>query len=134
VDTSVPDSHADLLEATGFAFLATMGPEGEPQVSPTWYLWDADAGQLLVSLTTGRQKYRNLRRDPRVAVCIPDPADPYRHLELRGRVGTVEPDEGRRFINRLTKRYVGVDEHTRDRPDDVRVIVRIRPESARGFG
>lgn len=129
----VPDSHRDLLDAKGFAFLATIGPDAVPQVNPTWYLWDHAAQQLLISLTTRRQKYRNLRRDPRIAVCIPDSANPYRYLELRGTVSSIETDENRRLINALTKKYVGLDEHTLDAPDDVRVVVRITPRQVRCF-
>ncbi len=134
MSTLVPSSHSDILETNGFAFIATIGPGSAPHASPTWYLWDAASQQLLISLTTGRQKYRNLQRDPRLAACIPDPVDPYRHIEIRGRVATIEPDENRRFINTLTKKYVGVDEHSRDLPSDVRVVVRIRAESVRCFG
>jgi PPOX class probable F420-dependent enzyme len=136
VNTSdlVPDSHRDLLDTNGFAFLATTGPDAAPQVNPTWYRWDPTTERLLVSLTTARQKYRNLRRDPRLAVCIPDPTNPYRYLELRGVAERIEPDRDRRFINALTKRYVGIDEHTLDGPDDVRVVVHIVPRQARCFG
>ncbi|MBA2695128.1 MAG: pyridoxamine 5'-phosphate oxidase family protein [Actinobacteria bacterium] len=98
MSTVVPSSDRDLLDAKGFALIATIGPAAAPQVSPTWYLWDAAAQQLLVSLTTS-QKYRNLQRDSHVAVCIPEPANPYRHLELRGRVSSIEVDDNRRLTN-----------------------------------
>ncbi len=62
-DDTVPATHTDLPEAKGFAFVATTGPHQAPHVSPTWYLWDAAYRHLLISLTTGRQKYRNMRRD-----------------------------------------------------------------------
>lgn len=134
MNSTVPTSHRDLLEAKGFAFVATIGPDTAPQVSPTWYVWDAASEQLLLSLTTRRQKYRNLRRVPLVAVCIPDPADPCRYLELRGGVAAVEIDENRVLINTLTKNYVDQDEHIGDDPGDVRVVIRIGVEHARCFG
>lgn len=134
MDTIIPGSHRELLDAKRFAFIATIGPRAAPHVSPTWYLWDADTGQLLISLTTDRQKYRNLQRKPHVAVCISDPADPYRYLELRGKVDVFDLDENRNLINTLTKKYVGLDEHTRDQPSDVRVVVRISADYARCFG
>ena len=89
---TIPASHSDLLESTALAYLATIGPKGEPQVSAVWFTWDG--AHLLFALNKNRQKSRNLARDPRVSVAIADPADPYRALEIRGivtqsrRIGT----------------------------------------------
>lgn len=95
-----------LCAAAHNAYVATTGPQQAPHVSPTWYLWDAANRHLLISLTTGRQKYRNMRRDPHVAVCIPDPQNPYRHIEIRGIAEGIEPDADHRLINALAKRYL----------------------------
>jgi nitroimidazol reductase NimA-like FMN-containing flavoprotein (pyridoxamine 5'-phosphate oxidase superfamily) len=74
--SKVPDTHRDILEAKGTAFVATLGPRGSPHITPIWYLWDEPKSQLLLSTLAGRQKYLNLKRDSRLAVCIPDPVDP----------------------------------------------------------
>jgi PPOX class probable F420-dependent enzyme len=131
---TVPSSHTDLLEAKAFAFTATIGPHLSPQVTPTWYLWDSTNRHLLISLTTGRQKYHNLKRDPHVAVCILDPADPYRYLDIRGVAVSVDPDSEHKFLNALTKNYLDKDAYTAHQPGDVRVIVRIQPQRILRFG
>src|SRR6266704_3155665 len=93
----IPESHADILDKTGLAHLATIGPNGEPQVSPVWYGWDGR--YIRVSHTPDRQKYRNVRRDPRVALSITDPDDPYRRIEIRGRVERIDQDPDHAFID-----------------------------------
>lgn len=122
----IPASHKDLLDKKGFAHMATLGPEGEPHSSPVWYDWDGE--HILVSHTKERQKYRNVTRDPRVALSILDPDDPYRYLEIRGRVAEVEDDPHKRLIDRLAKKYQGKDTYGKDGPGDNRVIFKIEPQ------
>jgi PPOX class probable F420-dependent enzyme len=76
---------ADLLHTTALAHIATIGPKGEPQCTPVWFDWDGNT--LRFSQTTTRQKFRNLQRDPRFALSLVDPNNPYRSLEIRGKVG-----------------------------------------------
>ena len=78
----VPATHADLLDAPNTAVLTTVGAGGQPQSTAVWYLVDDD-GALKTSLTTDRQKYRNLTRNPKATLFILDPANPYRTLEIR---------------------------------------------------
>ena len=83
-DTNIiPDSHVDLLDwdVKALAHVATIGPDGEPQSSPVWFDWDGS--HLKFSLTTTRQKYRNLQRDKRVSLSIVDPSNLYRYIEIR---------------------------------------------------
>lgn len=129
---SIPKDYQDLLEKAGFAHAATLGKSGEPQTTPVWYDWDGQ--HVKISLTTTRQKYRNLRRDPRVALSIQDPENPYRTLEVRGRVDAIEDDDGNAFINSLAKKYLGADEYPYDGPDDKRVVVTIVPEHTTHWG
>lgn len=125
--TEIPDSHIDLLGKVGFAHLSSLGPDGEPQSHPVWY--DAVDGQLLVSTGTDRQKYRNIQRDPRVSVSILDPGDPYRYLEVRGRVVEIEPDPDRAFLDRLARKYLDRDTYPyAERRNVERVILHIRPD------
>jgi PPOX class probable F420-dependent enzyme len=88
MSAEIPGELVGLLESTAVAFVSTIGPKGEPQTTPIWFLWRD--GAVRFSLVEGRQKLRNLRRDPRASVVIVDPAEPTRYLELRGRVHLVE--------------------------------------------
>ncbi len=121
----IPDSHADLLHKRGFAHLASIGPDGEPQSHPVWYDWQD--GRLLVSTTTNRQKFKNVSRDARVSASIQDPDDPYRYLEIRG-TASVESDPDKAFIDALARKYLGADEYPHKQPDLERVILSIEPE------
>lgn len=128
----IPESHRDILDATGFAHLASLGPEGEPQSHPVWY--DFLDGKLRISTTKQRQKYRNVRRDARVAVTITDPEDPYRYLEIRGEVADIEDDPEKKFIDHLAGRYLGEDEYPNKQPDADRVTISIDPQRTATMG
>lgn len=120
-----PASHADLLERPLFAHLATVRPDGAPQSSVMWFAWDGS--RLRLTHTTTRQKYVNLRREPRVALSIADPDDEYRFLEVRGTVESIEDDDAdASFYQSLQRRY-GQSYKITDA--DTRVVVTIRPEA-----
>jgi len=120
----IPETHSDLLALPLLAHVATLGPQGEPQVNPVWFAWD---GQYIkLTLTRHRQKYRNLERDPHIALSIVDPENQFRYLELRGVVEQVEDDHDLAFINGLAQRYIGRD-YPWHRPDEQRIILYIRP-------
>jgi PPOX class probable F420-dependent enzyme len=126
---AISSSHTDILDKKGFAHLASLGPDGEPQSHPVWFDFDADHGQLLISTGTDRQKYRNLQRDPRVSVSILDPDDPYRYLEVRGRVVKIEPDPEKAFLDRLARKYLDLDTYPYEQRRNVeRVILHIQPD------
>lgn len=128
----IPQSHRDILDEPGFAHLASLGPEGEPQSHPVWY--EFRDGELKISTTKQRQKYRNVRRDPRVAVTITDPDDPYRYLEIRGEVTDIEDDPEKEFIDALADRYLGADEYPNKQPDAERVTISIDPQHTATMG
>jgi PPOX class probable F420-dependent enzyme len=130
--SSIPESHADLLNSTALANVATLGPDGEPQVNPVWFGWDGEF--IRFSNTTGRQKYRNLKRDGRVALSIIDPANPYRYLEVRGTVTRIDADPDCAFIDAMAKKYMGVDEYPWKQPGEERVILVIAPEHTTQMG
>lgn len=120
----VPQTHVDLLERPMFAHLATVRPDGSPQTQVMWFVWDGE--RVRMTHTKARQKYRNLQREPRVALSIADPEDPYRFLEIRGTVESIEDDDAQAsFYQSLQQRY-GRSFPLTDAP--VRVIVTIRPE------
>ena len=126
VQMTIPASHADLLESTALAHVATIGPHGEPQVNPVWF--GTRDGYVLFSQTTTRQKVRNLQRDPRIALSIVDPTNPYRYLEIRGVVERIDPDPDNAFINAMAKKYIGQDVYPWHQPGDERLVVVVRPE------
>ncbi len=120
---SVPSTHVDLLDAS-VATLATVGPDGRPQVSAVWFL--ADEGVVKVSLNVARQKTKNLAANPAVTVFILDPANPARYLEIRGDA-TLDPDDDYAFASRLGAKYGGADLRAMDGPDGRRVVVTVDP-------
>lgn len=121
----IPDDLVDILESNGFAHVATIGPDGEPQSNPVWYDWDGET--LAISQTPDKQKYRNLQRDNRIAVSILDPDNPYRYIEIRGEVTTVEPDADYAFIHSLSNKYTGED-YPYLQEGEERFVVRIAPQ------
>ncbi len=128
----IPEKNADLLESTALAHVATIGPHGEPQSNPVWFGWDGK--HLRFSQTTGRQKYRNVQREPRVALSIVDPNNPYRYLEIRGRVVNVEDDADLAFINSMAKKYMGQDTYPWHNPADQRMVIVIEPDHTTSMG
>jgi PPOX class probable F420-dependent enzyme len=105
VPAGVPPPLIPLLESTAIAFISTIGPKGAPQTTPQWFLWEDDA--LHFSLVEGRQKLRNLRRDPRLSVVVADPADPTWYVELRGHVDELVPDPELALERRIAIKYTG---------------------------
>ena len=120
-----PQTHVDLLERPLFAHLATVRPDGSPQVNPMWFLWDGQQGVFKLTHTKERYNYRYVQRDPRVALSITDPDDPYRYLQVRGIVDSIEDDPTGGFFQVLSRRYRGTAGPVPDR--DVRVILTVRP-------
>jgi len=128
----IPEDYLDLLQSTALASVATIGPKGEPQNNPVWFGWDGE--HILFSQTKGRQKYRNLKQEPRVALSIVDPANPYRYLEVRGKVARIDEDPDNRFINSMAKKYINQDVYPWHQPGDERVVVVVEPERVSKMG
>jgi PPOX class probable F420-dependent enzyme len=122
----IPEGYEEIFTKRAFAHVATLGKNGEPQSSPVWVDWDGECVRF--SLTTTRQKYRNLKRDARIAVSATDPDNTYRYLEVRGSVERIEDDEGDAFINSMAKKYLDKDVYPWPQPGDHRVVVYVRPE------
>ena len=122
--TTIPESHRDLLQ-TDVAVLTTIGADGYPQTTALWFLLDDD-GLIRLSLSTARQKTKNLQANPRVTFFILDRANPLRTLEVRARA-EVAPDPDYTFATKLGAKYGGVDLRRMDRPGQDRVIVTLRP-------
>ncbi|MFH8564345.1 PPOX class F420-dependent oxidoreductase [Streptomyces sp. NPDC017988] len=119
----IADSVRALLDGKNFASVATLGPAGAPQNSVVWIKREGDT--VLFSATAGRQKVRNLERDPRVSVSVYDLANPYSSAEIRG-VAEILPDEGKRLPHELSHKYLGIDPPA-EKDEETRVIVRVTP-------
>lgn len=119
---AVPESHRHLLDAK-FGTLATIGPDGRPQVTEVWFLAEGDT--VRISLNTSRQKTKNLDANPAASFLILDLAEPHRYLELRGDA-RIEPDDDYAFADRVGAKY-GTDLRNMDGPGEGRVIVTIEP-------
>lgn len=119
-------SIVDFLKPPALAYVATIGPRGEPQVSPVIFSWDGT--HLRFGMNAIRQKRRNLERDPRIALSITDPTNPFRTVEMRGKVISVEPDEGYAYHRFLSNLYFGQDGTDALLPDEQRVVIVVEPE------
>ena len=126
--TRIPQQGREILRKQSFANLATLMPDGAPQVTPVWV--DVDEDDILINTAEGRLKARNMREDPRVALSVPDPDDPYRALIVRGRVVEMTDEGADEHIDALAKKYLGEDRYPFRQPGEERVKVRIEPEQA----
>ena len=123
---SIPQKYMDLFEKRAFANLATLMPDGSPQVTPVWI--DYDGSHILVNSAQGRQKDLNLKRDGRVALSILDPDDPYRYLQVRGKVIEITLEGADAHIDKMAYKYLGKDKYPYRREGEVRVLYKIYPE------
>src|SRR5690349_10127467 len=106
---AIPDKYRDLFEKKAFASLGTLMPDGRPQVTPVWV--DYDGTHFIVNSAKGRAKDRNMRRDPRVTLAVIDPDNPYRYLEVRGRVDEITENGADQHIDKMAKKYLGQDKY-----------------------
>ncbi|MFJ6746652.1 MULTISPECIES: PPOX class F420-dependent oxidoreductase [unclassified Streptomyces] len=129
---ALSDDLKKLLDGPVFVTVATIQPDGSPQVSPVWV--KRDGNDLLISTTVGRRKEANLRRDPRVTVVV-QPADaPYTYAEVRGSA-TLTTEGGQQLIDELSRKYTGksyAEFNPSSKDDDERVIVRVTPRKVVG--
>jgi PPOX class probable F420-dependent enzyme len=129
---AIPEKYRDLFTKRAFASLTTLMPDGSPQTTPVWV--DIDGDEVIFNSAKGRQKDKNVRRDPRVAMAIIDPDNPYRYLEVRGKVTEITEEGADDHINKMAKKYLGQDKYPYRQPGEVRVIYKIRPEHTTTMG
>ncbi|MGA3006101.1 MAG: PPOX class F420-dependent oxidoreductase [Acetobacteraceae bacterium] len=131
--TDIPAGFHDLLtDKKAFANLATIMPDGSPQVTPVWF--DYTNGRIRVNTAKGRVKARNMSEGSRVALSILDPDNAYRYLQVRGKVVHVIETGAKEHIDSLAKKYLGKDVYPWHNPKDVRVIYEIEPLSVQAMG
>lgn len=130
--TEIPKSYDDLMQQKkAFAHLATLMPDGTPQVTPVWF--DVANGKIRVNTARGRIKDRNMRNNRAVALSIIDPDNPYRHIAIRGSVSNITEQGADAHIDALSRKYIGKDYPFRS-PGEVRVIYEIEPTSVSTMG
>ncbi len=129
---SIPQTFQDLFQKKAFAHVATVMPDGSPQVTPIWC--DFDGTHIWLNSAKGRVKDKNMRRDARVAVAIQDPDNPYRYMQVRGKVVEITEKGAEDHIDKMAKKYTGKDKYQKPSPDQVRVIYKIKPEKVNTMG
>jgi PPOX class probable F420-dependent enzyme len=129
---AIPETFKDLFQKKAFASLATVNVDGTPQVTPVWV--DYDGTHIRFNTAKGRVKERNLRRNPAVAVAVIDPDNPYRYLQVKGRIAEATETGADQHIDALAKKYMGVDKYPYRRPEEVRVTFKIAPERVQTMG
>lgn len=131
--TAVPDTFKDLLTTKkAFANLATVNADRSPQVTPVWFDWDGK--NVRINTAKGRVKDKNLRRTPAVALSIMDPDNPYRYVQIKGRVASVTEEGADAHIDGLAKKYLGKDRYPGRKADEVRVIFTIALDRVQTMG
>ncbi len=129
--TKIPETHLDLITGPVYAVMTTVASNGQPENTVVWCSWDGD--HILVNTAAGRRKHENVRKHPRVALTVMDPADPYRWLDVRGIVDDIVPDQDYANINAHAKLYDGVESYyggsapLSKRGTEERLILKIRP-------
>jgi PPOX class probable F420-dependent enzyme len=131
--TTIPDKFLPVLkEKKALAHLATLMPDGSPQVTPVWFFYDD--GKFIVNTARGRVKDKNMTKNARVALSITDPDNPYAHIAVRGRIANITENGADASIDALAKKYLGQDKYPFRQPGEVRVIYEIEPTSISAMG
>jgi PPOX class probable F420-dependent enzyme len=130
--TTIPEQFKDLFSKVAFAHIATVMPDGNPQVTPVWF--DYDGSHIRVNSAKGRVKDKNMRRNKRVALSIQDPENAYRYLAVQGEIDQITEEGADAHIDQLAKKYLGKDKYPFRGPGEVRVIYKIRPEKISTMG
>ena len=128
----IPEKFMDLVRQPAFANLATLMKDGSPHVTPVWF--DYDGSFVRVNSAVGRVKDRNMRNNPRVALSIMDPQNPYRYLEIRGRVTEISREGADEHIDALAKKYLNAERYPHRSASEVRVMYKIVPEHISTLG
>jgi PPOX class probable F420-dependent enzyme len=129
---TLPDALLDLLHKPSPCFLSTIMADGSPQVTETWV--GTDGEHVLINTVVGFLKVRNVERDPRVALAIQDPANPFRYIQVRGKVIAMTTDGGAETIEALSQKYTGRPYPWYGGRDQQRIVLTIEAEKVSGEG
>ena len=124
---NIPEKLKDLLtdEKKAYVYLATIMPDGSPQVTPVWF--NTDGEYILINSAAGRVKDKNMRARPNVALCIADSADPYRYIQIQGKVVEFTTEGADDHIDALAFKYTGKEKYPWRKPEEQRVTYKILP-------
>jgi len=117
-----------LLKDKNFAFIATLMPDGSPQITPVWIDIDNNTNTILVNTASGRKKLDNISRDPRVAISVANQLNPYEMVAIRGEVVQQDTNSADEHIDKLAKKYLDLDKYPFRTPNEKRVILKIKPD------
>jgi|SRR5579862_1337563 len=129
---AIPEKYVDLFKKPAFGNLGTLMKDGSPQVTPVWV--DYDGKHVRFNSAKGRVKDKNIRRDPRISITLQDPENPYRYLEIRGKVIEITEQGADAHIDKLAKKYLGKDVYPYRQPGEVRVTYVIEAEKVSSMG
>ncbi len=123
---AIPETHKDLLtdEKKAYLYLATSMKDGTPQVTPVWF--NTDGQHILINSAAGRIKDKNMRARPAIALCISDPENPYRYLQIKGSVVEYTTEGADEHIDTLSFKYRGTEKYGNRKPGEQRVIYKIQ--------
>ena len=116
----------NLFEGKNLVFIATINPDGSPQLTPVWGNYYDD--HILINTAEGRVKHKNVKKDPRVAISVVDNDNPLNMTTIRGKVVEIIPDYDYLHINKLTKQYMGITEYPFKKENEKRIIFKIEPK------
>lgn len=128
----IPEKYKDLIEGPVVVSLATILPDGRPQVTPVWC--DLQDGYLRINTAKGRRKHRDMEERPDVTVMALDPENPFRYVEIRGRVAEMTEEGADQHIDQLARTYMGVDRYPNHTDSETRIICKIEPSVVSGMG
>jgi len=117
-----------LLKDKNFAFIATLMPDGSPQITPVWIDIDKNTNTILVNTASGRKKLDNISRDPRVAISVANQLNPYEMVAIRGEVVQQDTNSADEHIDKLAKKYLDLDKYPFRTPNEKRVVLKIKPD------
>ena len=120
------ESTVNLFKEKNIAFVASLMNDGSPQITPVWI--DYDGQFLLINTAEGRTKQKNFARDQRIAISVMDQNNPYNVVTIRGKVVEQTTNGADEHVDRLAKKYLGVDKYPFRAPDEKRIILKIKPE------
>ena len=127
-----PENYRDLFDKKAFGSFTTLMPDGSPQTTPVWV--DYQNGEIWVNSALGRQKDKDVRREPRVALSIQDPDNPYRYVGVRGHVREITQDGADAHIDAMAKKYLGKDKYPFRQPGEQRVLYKIAIDKVHAYG
>lgn len=127
IKMNIPYNYEDLLFGKNFAHVATINPDGSPQVTPMWVDYNKEKNEILVNTATGRKKARNMKIGSKVAISVLDSSNPYRYIAIQGEVSEITTDGALEHINSLAFKYMGREKYPLPE-GEIRILVRIKPK------